>query len=95
MEREWDSFKEQRSAAVEEISSIRRKVAYTESSANVQRKEDENGADDSESKNGGEAKDADMDVDEGHKDDLAKKTSGAEKEGGAPPAVNGDDAVEY
>ena len=39
--------------------------------------------------------DADMDVDEGHKDDLSKKASGAEKEGGAPPAVNGDDAVEY
>ena len=36
-----------------------------------------------------------MDVDEGHKDDLAKKASGAEKEGGAPPVVNGDDAVEY
>lgn len=98
VEKEWGEFKELRSTAVEEISSIRKKVAESEQTADAQRREQSNDVDESKNGDSGteDRKEADMDVDDEHKDESVKKTSGPGKEGGAPlPAENGDDAVEY
>lgn len=97
MENEWEEFKEQRTIAVEEIATIRRRAAEAEAATAGQGRGDGVDADGSETKNGDdESKNEDMDVDEGPKDEIPKKAQESENKGGAPStAEDEDDAVEY
>ena len=103
-ETEWETFREERTAAVEAISTLRRNCAELESSTEVQaREKDANmNGDEKHDETPNEMSDppkvVDMDVDDANKEEATEKVQSTDKPAGettTKPNGEEEDAVEY
>ncbi|KAL5512523.1 hypothetical protein ACEPAG_3176 [Sanghuangporus baumii] len=106
-EKEWEQFKLDRTAGIEEITTIRRKVATVQSTESRSENGDENadhaGSPAPTADRGEAKKEAEMDVDDGAKEngsrdsrsEADKEREGEKKNQNRTQQVDEDDAVEY
>ena len=95
-EKEWDNFLDERKAAIEDISKLRQRVAEEEAKNKIDDEVADMETDGARDETLGEAKDGDMELDEGvTTKDEAKAPTIEDKREDSVMGADDDDAVEY
>ena len=95
-EREWDNFLDERKAAIEDISKLRQRVAEEEAKNKIDDEVADMETDVARDETLGDAKDGDMELDEGvTTKDEAKAPTIEDKREDSVMGADDDDAVEY